>query len=649
MKQVFLDHLPRYKEGNQKGKIDWVKCIGLKIDFIFTSNKTTIKRKIEGHIDIVDYNKEKQMLTVKYKDKQKNIRTSDIHSIKLSNLLKEEIYQYNIDKTKENWIDFSNVPLNGKGIDWNEIIKQNIGISFKYKEFEGEIYIIKYLKNKYLLVKYLDYEPYAIPQRNLFNCKLGCLLEVINYKYIYDVGNIIKGKYSDIEILELFRKEKGFGMNVKWYKYKCLSCNLKHEILETSLLNGTGCPVCAGKKVLVGINDIPTTAPWMVKYFQGGYDEAKLYTSGSGKTIKPICPDCGTIRNKPIPINILKRTKSIACKCNDGIPYPEKFMIVLLNQLNIKYEYNKVFDWSDRKEYDFYIPYLNCIIETHGDQHYKNSFYTIHKGRTLEKEQENDEYKENIALDNGISNYIIIDCRKSELEYIKKNILNSKLNKFFDLSNIDWNFCEEYALKNIVKEVCNIKKLNPNFTSGDIAKITNLCIQTIIKYLKLGNKYKWCIYDIKQERSKIGKRMSGNLHPNCKKVICLTTNELFDTATQAEIKYNICKVGECCNGNRKSAGKHPETREPLKWIWYNDFLENKEQISILHKNCIKIICTTTGEIFNSITDAQNKYNMKNISLCCNGKYKHVGKNLITGEKLKWMYYDDYLKENEVII
>ena len=27
-------------------------------------------------------------------------------------------------------------------------------------------------------------------------------------------------------------------------------------------------------------------------------------------------------------------------------------------------------------------------------------------------------------------------------------------------------------------------------------------------------------------------------------------------------------------GNRKkSAGKHPETGEPLKWIWYNDYIK----------------------------------------------------------------------------
>ena len=48
-----------------------------------------------------------------------------------------------------------------------------------------------------------------------------------------------------------------------------------------------------------------------------------------------------------------------------------------------------------------------------------------------------DLYKQNLALINGIENYIIIDCSKSDLDYIKPNILKSKLNEMFDLNNIN--------------------------------------------------------------------------------------------------------------------------------------------------------------------------------------------------------------------
>ena len=51
-----------------------------------------------------------------------------------------------------------------------------------------------------------------------------------------------------------------------------------------------------------------------------------------------------------------------------------------------------MFEWSENKRYDVYIPYLNCIVENHGEQHYNNSFKSLN-GRTLEEEQKNDKYK----------------------------------------------------------------------------------------------------------------------------------------------------------------------------------------------------------------------------------------------------------------
>ena len=51
-------------------------------------------------------------------------------------------------------------------------------------------------------------------------------------------------------------------------------------------------------------------------------------------------------------------------------------------------------------------------------------------GRTLEEEQENDELKKSLAIKNGIKDYLVIDCRESEMEFIKSNILKSQLNQF---------------------------------------------------------------------------------------------------------------------------------------------------------------------------------------------------------------------------
>lgn len=566
LKKVFIEDLPKYESGNQKGKINWTECIGCKVKFVFESKKTKINKTIRGIMTIVGYNIKKQKLLVEYQNKTYNILTCDFRECKIAKIIKNDIYRYPIDKTKSKWIDFSNAPLNGKGIDWKQLISNNIKLPFRYNDIFGEFEIKDMLPNRHLIVKCLDHPDFEIFINNFLKFRFGGILETINYKYIYKVDDIVEGRYSNIQIIKQLRKKASSGLNVKWYKYKCLKCGYIHDIAETALLNGTGCPVCANKKVFVGYNDIPTTDPWMVKFFQGGYDEAKLYTSHSGKSIYPICPDCGRIKDKPMIISNLKRTKSIGCSCADGISFPEKFMIELLNQLNTNFVYRKTFLWSNHKEYDFYIPDKQTIIETNGEQHYDKTFDSV-GGRTLLEEKNNDKLKKDLAKQNGIVNYIIIDCRKSELEWIQNSILHSKLVELFDCSNIDWHKCEEQGYRNIIKEVCEIKKNNQNYSTIEIGKIVGLSYGTIIRYLKIGNKLNWCVYNKEQSVKIRSLKRIGKNHPMAKKIICLTTGEIFNTETDAANTYklNVSHLSSCCTGKRKTCGKHPITGEKLRW------------------------------------------------------------------------------------
>jgi group I intron endonuclease len=77
---------------------------------------------------------------------------------------------------------------------------------------------------------------------------------------------------------------------------------------------------------------------------------------------------------------------------------------------------------------------------------------------------------------------------------------------------------------------------------------------------------------------------SGEKHPQAIKCILINTKEIFSTITEASEAYNTdnSSIAKCCKGKRKSAGKHPETREPLRWMFYEDYLnqqENKEYIN----------------------------------------------------------------------
>ena len=197
------------------------------------------------------------------------------------------------------------------------------------------------------------------------------------------------------------------------------------------------------------------------------------------------------------------------------LSYPEKITISLLDQLKINYIHQltkKNFKWCGKYKYDFYIPKYNMIIEVHGMQHYEQTsgvFVSYENQHTI------DDTKKNIALSNNIRNYLELDCRYSNLEYIKKSILSSDLIKYFNLSKLDWNMADEYSTKNIVKEICiYYEKYKNEILLKDIASHFNICYCTLIKYLKKGNKYNWCDYVPRSNSEILRKTRSKNINKN---------------------------------------------------------------------------------------------------------------------------------------
>lgn len=137
----------------------------------------------------------------------------------------------------------------------------------------------------------------------------------------------------------------------------------------------------------------------------------------------------------------------------------------------------------------------------------------------------------------------------------------------------------------------------------------------------------------------------GSNNPNSKKIVCITTNEIFNCIKDASEKYNIhaSDITTCCKGKLKSAGKHPITDNPMQWQYYEQYLNGIKINEYTNTRIKKIICITTNEIFNSIKEASIKYNINasNITLCCQHKYSKAGKHPETKEPMIWMYYEEY--------
>jgi len=359
---------------------------------------------------------------------------------------------------------------------------------------------------------------------------------------------------------------KSSGFNHKGYWFKCLD----HPEHGSELKSVCNFVVDNGNLDCNQCKSIANTHPNLIKYFVNE-DEAYKYFPGSNKYTWFKCPNCG--HEKKVKINRFVDGDFACNKCSDTISYPEKFVFNVLEQLlrkEFQSQLSKVtFKWCDKYYYDFYIDKYNCIVETHGLQHYEENGYKWH---SLKETQENDKCKEILAKENNIINYIILDCRYSKLEWIKNSIINSELPNLlnFEESDIYWLKCHEYACSSLVKVASDLWNSGIKNTL-EIANIMKLSRSKITIFLKQGAKLNICDYNPKEEHRKRDALAKEN---KSIKVICLTTGEIFDSVTQAVNKYSG-HISNCCSGKRNYAGKLPDGTK-LKWMYYDKYLEIRE-------------------------------------------------------------------------
>ena len=453
------------------------------------------------------------------------------------------------------------------------------------------------------------------------------------------------GKTSDEFAKELYEKHgNDFRLINPYIKHNQKikiehNCGYVFETYPSNLLvakSGRGCPKCSNRHYYKKNGSLSDNYPDFCGYLVNKED-GKKYGRYTEERLLLKCPDCGHMQYRQ-PNSVI--THGFHCEiCRDGISKNEKIMRSVLSQLNVEFEVEKIFDWSDKKRYDFYFDGIIC--EMHGCQHYEEGFVIDGNTRTFKDEVANDKYKMQLAFENGFNDnsYIVIDCRESNIEWVKDNILSSKLSQYYDLSIIDWDKCELDSMTSIAITANNL--WNDGKSVQEIVKILKVSNSTITKYLTRFHKLGMNSYDYKEERNKFESR----------KVVCLNTKEIFKSITEASNTYNIDggSISECCMKHRKSAGSY--NGEKLVWSYYENYIEYSDNeiqklLSAESRNSRKVTCLNNGQIFNSIIEATKFYGFKSqsaISGCCNKRSKSAGKDKITGEKLRWMYYDDYLK------
>ena len=117
---------------------------------------------------------------------------------------------------------------------------------------------------------------------------------------------------------------------------------------------------------------------------------------------------------------------------------------------------------------------------------------------------------------------------------------------------------------------------------------------------------------------------------------------------------SLAHIYNCINGYRNYAGK----RENKGLVWKKkqeyDLLSTDEITNLLNKTsdlssptCKRVVLVNTGEIFNSIREVSNLFNLhrSNVSSCCNGRLKSTGCDQY-GNKYIWMFEEEYNKLND---
>lgn len=398
--------------------------------------------------------------------------------------------------------------INWQGLDNNEIRfeYENISDTFIAKRFDKS-------KEK-ILIEYKGKEIWCY-RSTIKRNNVGRIIGTIQSDYRYSIGENYITEDVNFTIVDRKRDNKK-----KVYKYICNNCGfdsrrqtyykgdpIDYWVAETNLTLGITCPCCGKKNTYSqeGINDITTTDPWMIPYFQGGYDEARRYLSGS--TIKKnfICPECNKVKNKQIRIYALHKTKNLACPfCSDGYSYPEKFVASFLRQINEPFETQYSPEWASGRKYDFYLPNNHLIIEVdgglgHGKKTYDNKVDTV--GKKI------DDMKDELAMSKFECVVIRIDADESTLEYMKNSILKA-LDGIFFMDFVNWEICEKYALGSLLVKVCN--EFSNEKDIPTISKEYKISEKTVKNYLQRGYNIGLCGDYHVRNKKKAGVRLLLN-------------------------------------------------------------------------------------------------------------------------------------------
>ena len=153
-----------------------------------------------------------------------------------------------------------------------------------------------------------------------------------------------------------------------------------------------------------------------------------------------------------------------------------------------------------------------------------------------------------------------------------------------------YDYCKNQEVYQL--EIKTLKILAKYKNIQEAKDITGIETQKIIRNCKHGSNtaggYSWILVEEYNELSeqelrqlyshKVPESIHNPRPQTGRKVICITTNKVFNSMAEAIKYYNLCKgarIDAVCKGERKIAGKGPNG-EGLVWRYYDEYLNSME-------------------------------------------------------------------------
>ena len=151
-----------------------------------------------------------------------------------------------------------------------------------------------------------------------------------------------------------------------------------------------------------------------------------------------------------------------------------------------------------------------------------------------------------------------------------------------------------------------------------------------------------------EAKQKISEKIKGENHPMYGKHHSEEAKQMISKAHKG--KHNSEEHNKKISEAKKGIQLSEEHKKKIGEANKGKQLSEETKMKISEAKNKKVICITTGEIFDSMKEASYHYNVaqSNMSKCCKGKRNYAGK-LPNGTPLKWKFLKDYNNEFKGIL